>query len=446
MNYNNINKQIIFTCFVIACEFSITNVDFFFLEKVSYLASIGVSSLMALLYLSQYILTLFAQSMVTNATYFDFANKKEFSKHIGACMLISVAISCIMALLFLTFKNNIINSFHITNNAKEYASTYLTYMMPFLLFFGIQQYFTYVIYTLGLAKLNLLMIILIVCLNTMFDYTSTQILHLGVAGIALASACSIICVLPIYYIILKKHKVAPILFAVHKELIRKLKTGIQKLGFYSLIEPVSHYALQFAMFIFISYIAQEMMSASTHAHNFLTFAMTFSLACGIIIQIQIVKLYSKGNMTNIKKLYTTYIKISFLFSLVISLISTIFIYFTLDFYSSNSMVKKYIIICMLLGLFIEPMRALSIISRSHLRGLQYINFPLLANLVGKIIIFLPLYYVAVHFTNFGIFAILFLEGLSYLFYFVVNSIFLHWKIKQIEQENTMGFKPIENTV
>ena len=440
MNYNNINKQIIFTCLVIAFEFSITNVDFFFLEKVSYLASIGVSGLMALLYLSQYILTLFAQSMVTNATYFDLENKKEFSKHIGACILISIGITCIMALLFLTFKNNIINSFHISEGAKTYASTYLTYMVPFLFLFGIQQYFTYVIYTLGLAKLNLLIIILIVSLNTIFDYTSTQILHLGVAGIALASACSIICVLPIYYSILAKHKVAPMFFAIDKELIKKLKIGMQKLGFYSFIEPVSHYALQFAMFIFISLIAQEMMSGNTHAHNFLTFAITFSLACGIIIQIQIVKLYAKGRIANIKKLYANYLKISLLFSLIISLISTIFIYFTIDFYSSNNLVKKYIIICMLLGLFIEPMRALSIVSRSYLRGLQYINFPLTVNLLGKIFIFLPLYYISVHFTNFGIFAILFLEGLSYLFYFMVNSIFLHWKIKELEKKEKNNIK------
>ena len=85
---------------------------------------------------------------------------------------------------------------------------------------------------------------------------------------------------------------------------------------------------------------------------------------------------------------------------------------------------------MLIGLFNEPMRALSILSRSHLRGLQYINYPLFVNLFTKIVIFLPLYYVVIHFTTLGIFAILLLEGTSYFGNFLVNSWFLYAKLKQ----------------
>lgn len=379
----------------------------------------------------QNIVTVFSQSMVTNASYKDPSLGKNFRDTISLGFYVTLIISFIICIIIFFFQNNILDKVKISAEAKEYASIYMINMIPFFIIFGIQQYFSYILYSLGLSKINFIYFVVIIVLNTIFNFIGIKYLHLGAAWIAWASSLSIICVLPIYIIICIKNNVSIKLIGFNKKTYKDVFDGIKNLGVASIIEPIAHNSVRFILVLIIAYLGQEMISAKRHAANFLTLSMTLSLSMGIILQAYISRLYGENKIADIKTIYSKYLKYGILANFLFSLLTLIFIYITLDFYSESKSVQKYIIICLAMGLFVEPMRLLSLVSKSHIRGLQIANLPFVFSFSAKLLIVYPFYYIVIKFTNFGIVGILFIEGVSYFSNFLVYTYMIKRKYKKI---------------
>lgn len=419
---NIIIGQIIFTCFSLALEFSITTIDFIFFEKISYKAAIGVGSLMAILYMSQNMVTLFAQAMVNNALYRSSKQTKDFNKIISAGFILSVGVSFLIAIGFFIAKDYLIMLFKIDTEAKRYALQYITYMIPFFLVYNIEQYLTYTLYALKLARLNFLYIACILLFNTLFNYIAVVVFHMETSGIAMSSTLSIIIILPLYFIFAARHKVK-FTFKLKKEYFIKAFTGIKNLGAAAIAEPLLHQFVQFYMSILIAQIAQEMLSARYHANNFLTFSVTLALSFGLIIQMNTATLYGQNKLLETKQFYRKYKLLGLGVSLILVMLTIVFISTTmhLGWYTKNLKVQHYIIMCLLIGIIIEPMRMLSIVSKAYLKGLQKANMPLLLSLLTKILISLPLLYLVVKYTHLELVGILFIEAIGYFVNFTAYS-------------------------
>jgi Na+-driven multidrug efflux pump len=304
-------------------------------------------------------------------------------------------------------------------------------MIPFFIIFAVQQYFSYILYAIGLSKINFIYFVVIIILNTIFNFIGVKLLNLGVQGIALASSLSIICVLPIYIVICIKNNVNIKLIGFSKQTYQDVIEGVKNLGVVSIIEPIAHNSVRFILILIIAYLGQEMISAKRHASNFLTLAMTLSLSTGIIIQAYISRAYGEGKIDEIKELYSKYIKFGILVNFIFSALTYIYIYITLDFYTESKEVQKYIIICLAMGLFVEPMRLLSLVSKSHIRGLQVANLPFAFSFSAKLLIVYPMYYFVIKYTSFGIVGILFVEGMSYFSNFLVYTYMIKRKYKKL---------------
>ncbi|MDR0484376.1 MAG: hypothetical protein LBH40_03790 [Alphaproteobacteria bacterium] len=429
--YKDINKQIIFTAFSLFAQFSITTVDFIFLERISYLAAIGVAALIVFVYMAQQIVTVFSQSMVSNALYKDASLGEDFRNIISAGFILTVFLAIIICLIVFFFQDHILTNVKISIEAKQYATGYMINMIPFFIAFAIQQYFSYILYSIGLAKLNFIYFLVIIVLNTVLNIIGLYIFNLGVKGIAWASSLSIILVLPVYIYLASKYKVNLVFRNFKKDTYIKLFDGIKNLGIASIIEPIAQNSVRFMLILIVAYLGQEVISAKRHASNFLTLSLTLSLSFGIILQSYISRLYGENKLADIKKFYNKYLKVGLVSSFSLSLLTLGFIYITLDFYSENTTVQKYIIICLFVGLFIEPMRMLSLISKAHIRGLQVANLPFILSFSAKLLIVYPLYYVVMKYTSFGIIGILTVEGISYFANFAVYTLMLKRKYKQL---------------
>ncbi|MCL2567271.1 MAG: MATE family efflux transporter [Alphaproteobacteria bacterium] len=439
IQHSNINKQILLTSLSLFVQFSITTVDFIFLEKISYLAAIGVASLIVFVYMIQQIITVFSQSMVSNALYKDASLGEDFKSITSLGFILTLSIAIIMCVIIFFFQGSILSGIKISAEAKQYAVVYMVNMIPFFLAFAIQQYFSYILYSVGLARLNFIYFIVIIILNTVLNIISLYILQLGVAGIAWSSSLSVILVLPVYIYLAHKYNVNIRLHKFQKDTYLKVYLGVKNLGITAIIEPIAQNSVRFILVLIVAYLGQEVISAKRHASNFLTLALTLSLSFGIILQAAISRLYGEYKLEDIKKLYAKYVRIGIIANFLLSAITLGFIYLTLDFYSTSTDVKKYIIICLFMGLFTEPMRLLSLISKAHIRGLQVANTPFIFSFAAKLLLIYPFYYLVIKYTEFGVVGILAVEGISYFANYVVYTFMIKRKYKALSslKDNTL---------
>ena len=181
--------------------------------------------------------------------------------------------------------------------------------------------------------------------------------------------------------------------------------------------------------IFLSHIGQELLSAKTHAHNFLTIPMTISIAFGIVMQLHISSLFGLNNMQKIKEHAKAYIQVAFIMNVVITTLVIFFVWLSIDFYSTNNDVRKYLLICLFLGIFWEPSRCLSIVSKATLRGMQYGNYPLLFSLLNKVLIVVPMLYIVVNFTELSIVGVILIESLGYFLNFCIYMLLFKFLLR-----------------
>ncbi|MFL1781159.1 MATE family efflux transporter [Candidatus Hepatincolaceae symbiont of Richtersius coronifer] len=424
-------RQLLFIFLILSIEFSITSIDFIFLEKISYKAAIGVAALIPFIYIIQGIFTQFCQSMVNNCVYLYAKNDStvnvNYNNTLFAGFIISILLSLILVTLLFIFKDNLFFIFKksLDDEAKKYALKYIIYMIPFFILLNMEQYFSYILYSLNLARFKFLFIIAIFILNILFNYLAVEVFQAGVSGIAISSSLSVLAIFPLYLYALYRFKILYKL-KISLHYYKKAYVGIKNLGFAGVLDPILHYIVQFFISAIIVKIGVEMISAKQHAQNYLIFSLTASLSIAIMMQLRISKLFGQSkpqDFKNIRAFYNKNLKAALSLSILFTLAAFIFVYFTLhlyeNWYSSNQTVRQYLIICMILAILVEPLRTLSIVSKAYLKGLQNANWPLIVSILNKMFITLPLCYAVIFFTSLGLAGIFLVEGFSYLVNFIL---------------------------
>ncbi len=404
-------------------EYSIISIDFIFLENISYLATIGVGSLVSLIYMIQRIIVLFVQSLVDNSLYkyTQINNNYKYSLLFG--FVFSIVLSIIISLIFFSSKEFILSFFKINPNAKFYALQYIDYMILFLIIFSIQQYFHYILYSLKLAKLNLIIMIYMVILNFIFNYVSFYILKLGVIGIAIASNLALLFTLPIYiYIIVKKKMWFFKISALSYKYFNNSIVGIKNIGFASIIEPILVQGVDVVIKILIvSFVAQEALSARVHSSNYFTLALSFSVALGICLQMLFSKLLGKHNIKIVDKIYKKSLIFGLMFVIILSVIVYVLVYINSNIITKNIQVKDYILFLCAFAVILEPIRMLSIASKSYLKGMQKGNIVVIITFAIKLCVVYPLIYIFLTKFSMGLYAIVLAELINYMLNFICYS-------------------------
>ena len=404
-------------------EYSIISIDFIFLENISYLATIGVGSLVSLIYMIQRIIVLFVQSLVDNSLYkyTQINNNYKYSLLFG--FVFSIVLSIIISLIFFSSKEFILSFFKINPNAKFYALQYIDYMILFLIIFSIQQYFHYILYSLKLAKLNLIIMIYMVALNFIFNYISFYILKIGVVGIAIASNLALLFTLPIYiYIIVKKKMWFFKISALSYKYFNNSIVGIKNIGFASIIEPILVQGVDVVIKILIvSFVAQEALSARVHSSNYFTLALSFSVALGICLQMLFSKLLGKHNIKIVDKIYKKSLIFGLMFVIILSVVVYVLVYMNSNIITKNIQVKDYILFLCAFAVILEPIRMLSIASKSYLKGMQKGNIVVIITFAIKLCVVYPLIYIFLTKFSMGLYAIVLAELINYMLNFICYS-------------------------
>jgi Na+-driven multidrug efflux pump len=441
MIFKNIQiySQLFLIFLTIFLEYSITTIDFLFLEKISYLATIGVASLISLIYMIQRIIALFVSAMIDNSLYHYTNFDKSYKDSLLINFVFTIVLAIIVSILFFYYKNFILSFFKINPKAKEFALNYINYMIPFLIIYGIQQFFSYLLYTLKLAKLNLFIIIGIIILNFIFNYIS-NLLSYGVKGIAIASNLAIICSIPFYILILYKNNIYLFKFInINKTYFYVAIRGLKNIGVSSIFEPILIQGVDVIIKVLIvSFVAQEALSARVHSGNFFTLALSFSISLGITLQILLTKHLAIKETNEANSLYKKFMKIGLLTILTIVGLIYILITIYIDKVSSNLSVANYILIIAIFSIIIEPSRLLSIVSKSYIKALQRGNLVLIITFCVKLFVVYPLIYIFLKIYNFGLYGILSAEIINY----IINFILYTFAIKYFSRKS----KLIENKI
>ena len=132
-----IYSQLFLIFLTIFLEYSITTIDFLFLEKISYLATIGVASLISLIYMIQRIIALFVGAMIDNSLY----HYSNFDKSYKDSLLINFVFDHFVHpnLWFMAIANNLsLNNIaiYLEQNGPLVSNILAIFINIFLNFFG----------------------------------------------------------------------------------------------------------------------------------------------------------------------------------------------------------------------------------------------------------------------------------------------------------------------
>lgn len=432
-----------FSIFIIfatlSLEYSIINIDFYFLGNISNNAITAVSSILWLVFLVQTLIGYFITSQLDNALFYSSNNTAKFNANLSAVFILNLLLAIIIIIIGLIFAKYFIASLKLNATQKLLALQYLYFMLPFVLFFAVYQFCSYVLYSINKPYYNLSFTALIIILNIILNYIFINYTNLQIKGIALASAFSIIIVLPLYITTIFKNNIIIKITNINKQALYTAYIGFKKLSGAGLLEPILYRIIQSYIIVLLSNFALQGISSKVVISNYLSYSIALATAFSIFIQFTVSKmLNNNNNITNIKNYYKNLLLKSFMLnaSLSMLLVAVIFLFKNKLLVNQQA---NYFTIILLFSLLIEPLRSLSIVSKAYLKGLQQANVALGLSVGNKLLIQAPLLYVGFlilknYSTSMALIFVLSVETTGYLFNFIFYNILaikIHKKYKKV---------------
>lgn len=339
-------------------SFSMFFIDNIFLSKISLTAAAAVGAVLPIIIISIMLFMMIAQGGISVSGHFLGAQQLENAKltYTGT-LIINAMLGLILCIVLIFGASKLVSLFGMTNDAENFASTYLSYMSAALFFMALKFSMSVVCMSQGKTQYNIYAGIIVNILNIGFNCLFLYYSSMGIYGVALATILSQ-CIICLYYlyVVIKKMNHQYDFNKVFKN-FKKVVHPILSIGIPAAIQPISTEIGMFVLSLFTIIIGEEAMATRVFVLSFLTVCISWASSMSIGNQIMVSHLYGAKQYFLITKIISIHMRLAMVGSLMIAIILFSFGDKLLMIFTDDPFVISTGLILLSLGIIIEPIRS-----------------------------------------------------------------------------------------
>jgi len=261
------------------------------------------------------------------------------------------------------------------------SSTYLSAISGYFVFMGILAAYNAVLSSRGMTHWLMYSAFLIATLNLLLASLFVLVFHWQVRGIALASVISIAAAMLFsIWLVHGPLKVRFYLKGVVRQMLGVLRP-ILRIGISNALEPFSYTVQQTILSSLIIALGVVSMAANGYAGRAQMFQVTFSLSLALGSQILMGHWMGAGRFDDVNRLYWKVIRRATLVAVIYASGAWFMSDWVLGIFTHDESVKHLGKSLLLVSVFLEPARAVNIITGFTLKTVGDARFPLIIGII-----------------------------------------------------------------
>lgn len=377
---------------VLAVSYGI--IDSFFLSKISTTAAAAVGGVFSFLAMCAFLLRNFAQAGgIVASQYIGAQQHDKLASTFSVCLTIGLVLGAVLSTLIYGLHAHIGTWLGFSAELNAFSSQYLK--LASIIVFTQAISFSYLVFIAlqGYTSWNFLVVVAMNLVNIVCNYLLMvwqDGRYLSVAGVAYATLVSQCVVLLIcFYMVHSKLRI-PFIHWVGREEFRNLARHIVRIGIPSSLFPVSLQLNLLALVVIITRLGPDMLSTQVYTINIIMLTIAWTAAVAQSSQIYISRLVGAGRF----KEANSRLQQNIVWGISGVLFSTACFYLFSDsvygLMTHNPVILSTGATLLLMGLILEPLRAVNLIVLASLNATGDAKFPGLLSILMMWLIGLPM--------------------------------------------------------
>jgi len=357
-------------------------VDFWFFSRLSDQIAGTVSQLLPIIWMGAFVIPVFAGTGVAVAS--QYMGAKQYEKVIPTYMM-NLILTGLMGLGFaaaLRFFSVDIGRWMGMDPALNAISTaYLGAISGYFVFLGILVAYNAVLSSRGMTHWLMYSAFLIATLNVLLASLFVLVFHWRIRGIALASVISIAAATGLsIWLVHGPLKVRFYLKGAVREMLGVLRPML-RIGISNALEPFSYNIQQIVLSSMIIALGVVSMAANGYAGRAQMFQITFGVSLALGSQILMAHWMGAGRFDDVNRLYWKVIRRATVVAVIYAAAAWMLSEWVLGIFTHDEAVKHLGRSLLLVSVFLEPARAVNIITGFTLKTVGDAKFPLIIGMV-----------------------------------------------------------------
>jgi len=357
-------------------------VDFWFFSRLSDEIAGTVGQLLPIIWMGAFVIPVFAGTGVAVAS--QYMGAKQYEKVVPTYMmnlLLSGCMGSIFAAILHFFSGDIGRWMGMDPSLNSISSTYLSAISGYFVFMGILAAYNAVLSSRGMTHWLMYSAFLIATLNLLLASLFVLVFHWQVRGIALASVISIAAAMLFsIWLVHGPLQVRFYLKGVVRQMLGVLRP-ILRIGISNALEPFSYTVQQTILSSMIIALGVVSMAANGYAGRAQMFQITFSLSLALGSQILMGHWMGARRFDDVDRLYWKVIWRATLVAVVYASGAWFMSDWVMGIFTHDEAVKHLGKSLLLVSVFLEPARAVNIITGFTLKTVGDARFPLIIAIV-----------------------------------------------------------------
>lgn len=368
-------------------------VDFWFFGHLSDQIAGTVAQLLPIIWMGAFVVPVFAGTGVAVAS--QYMGARQHEKVIPTYMM-NLLLTGLMGALFAAamrfFATDIGRWMGMDPSLNAISTTYLSAMSAYFVFMGVLAAYNAVLSSRGMTHWLMYSAFLVATLNLLLASLFVFVFHWGLRGVVFASVISIAAAMAVsIWFVHGPLKVRFYLKGAWPEM-RRVFPPMLRIGVSNALEPFSYTVQQTILSTMIIALGVVSMAANGYSGRAQMFQVTFGLSLALGSQILMGHWMGAGRFDDVDRLYWKVIRRATLVSTVYAAAAWLMSDWVLGIFTQDASIKHLGKSLLLIAVFMEPARAVNIITGFTLKTVGDAKFPLI---VGMIFIWgiLPLVFV-----------------------------------------------------
>lgn len=378
--------------------FTVFFADTFFLSQISDEIAGAVGMLFPVFGLCAMMILMIGSAGTSVAA--QFIGGKRFEKVIPTYMTllgINLTIGSVLTTILWFSRNHLGTWMGFKPELNDQTSIYLGFVAFVWIILGHRSVYSTIFLSRGLSQWNMRTAILInisnISLNAVFVWGLGGIPKMGIVGIALSTLIS--GVLANLFVMWVAHVKLDIHFQWKGayERCKGLIRPILRIGIPSTVEPASYQFSQVMINLMVVGLGELSMNTKTFTFNILILGISWSIGLGIASQVIVAHHVGAQKFDEASQRFNHSLKLTVLGSFGIALLTFLFARPLLSLFTDNPEVYELGVTLLIFSFILEPVRSVSIISSSSLKGAGDTKFTSYIGATSFVFILIPLSYV-----------------------------------------------------
>lgn len=369
-------------------------IDSFFLSKISYTAAAAVGGIFSFLAMCGFLLRNFAQAGGIVANQHIGARQSEsVAKAFSVCLTMGVILGGVLASIIYGLSDRIPLWMGFSDELSQMSTEYMRLACFHIFLQSISFSYMVFISIHGFTSWNFTLIVTMNVLNIAGNFILLQWNggeYFSVSSVVMASIfASIIPILMEFYFVHSKMGIRLIPW-VGKNTFRDLARQISKIGIPSSLFPVSLQLNLLALVVFINQLGPEMLSTQVYSINIIMLTVAWTTAVAQSSQIYISRLVGSSGFDQAEQKLKQTLTWGITGALLITSCFCVFSDELFGLMTTNAVILQQGAIILMMGLILEPLRALNMITLASLNAAGDAKYPGLLSIVMMWVIGVPM--------------------------------------------------------